>query len=66
MVNGAAGMILTLDGEPITVTGFTVAAGRIVEIDSITDSERVRGPTAGVRGPRLSPKLLAGHPREER
>src|SRR5487761_230444 len=34
LVNGASGVVLTMGGRPITVMGFTVADGRIVEIDS--------------------------------
>jgi RNA polymerase sigma factor (sigma-70 family) len=41
MVNGAAGVIATLDGRPISLMGFTVAGGRIVEIDAITDPDRL-------------------------
>jgi RNA polymerase sigma factor (sigma-70 family) len=42
VVNGAAGVLITLDGRPISLMGFTVAGGRIVEIDSITDPGRLR------------------------
>lgn len=42
LVNGAAGVVVTLGGEPMTVMGFTVVGGRIVEIDAIADPERVR------------------------
>jgi ketosteroid isomerase-like protein len=42
LVNGAAGVLVTLDGRPMTVMGFTVAEGKIVEIDAIADPERVR------------------------
>jgi len=42
LLNGAAGVVLTMGGRPITAIGFTVADGRIVEIDSIADPERVR------------------------
>jgi RNA polymerase sigma factor (sigma-70 family) len=41
LVNGAAGVVLTRRGRPVTVMGFTVAEGRIAEIDSIADPERV-------------------------
>src|SRR5579864_4753109 len=37
LVNGAAGVIVTQDGQPMTVMGFTVANGKIVEIDAIAD-----------------------------
>jgi RNA polymerase sigma factor (sigma-70 family) len=42
LVNGAAGVVVTLRGRPITVMGFTVAEGKIVEIDAIADPDRVR------------------------
>jgi RNA polymerase sigma-70 factor (ECF subfamily) len=47
-VNGAAGVVVTARGRPITVIGFTVAEGRIVEIDAIADPERVRRIAAAV------------------
>lgn len=42
VVNGAAGIVVTLGGEPATVMGFAIASGKIVEIDAIADPERVR------------------------
>jgi RNA polymerase sigma factor (sigma-70 family) len=39
LVNGAAGVLITLNGQPMTVMGFTVAAGKI---DAIADPDRVR------------------------
>jgi RNA polymerase sigma-70 factor, ECF subfamily len=48
LVNGTAGMVVTLDGQPMTVMGFTVTDGKIVEIDAITDPERVRRIAAAV------------------
>ncbi|MGC2191610.1 MAG: sigma-70 family RNA polymerase sigma factor [Candidatus Dormiibacterota bacterium] len=48
LVNGAAGVILTIRGRPMTVVGFTVADGKIVEIDSIADPARVRRIVAAV------------------
>ena len=50
LVNGAAGVIVTMRGRPVTVVGFTVAGGRIVEIDAIADAERVRRITAAALG----------------
>jgi len=41
MVNGAAGVLATVDGRPISLMGFTVAGGHIVEIDAITDPGRL-------------------------
>jgi RNA polymerase sigma-70 factor (ECF subfamily) len=42
LVNGAAGVVATVDGQPVAVMGFTVTGGKIVEIDGIADPERVR------------------------
>lgn len=41
LVNGAAGVVITVGGRPFAVMGFTVAQGKIVEIDAIADPERV-------------------------
>jgi RNA polymerase sigma-70 factor (ECF subfamily) len=42
LVNGAAGVLATgTDGTPISVMAFTVVAGRIAEIDSIADPDRL-------------------------
>jgi RNA polymerase sigma factor (sigma-70 family) len=43
MVNGAAGLVVGLRDQPISVLGFTVSAGRIVEIDILADPVRLRG-----------------------
>ena len=41
MINGTPGMVVTLDRQPITVMAFTVIDGKIVEIDAISDPDRV-------------------------
>jgi RNA polymerase sigma factor (sigma-70 family) len=41
LVNGAAGMVITLRGRPFVVLAFTVVDGKITEIDGINDPERV-------------------------
>jgi RNA polymerase sigma factor (sigma-70 family) len=41
LVNGAAGVVVTVRGLPFAVMGFTVTHGKIVEIDAIADPERV-------------------------
>jgi RNA polymerase sigma factor (sigma-70 family) len=46
VVNGAAGVIASRRDRPVTVIGFTIADGKIVEMDSIADPERVRRITA--------------------
>ena len=42
LVNGAAGAVTAPGGQPFAVMGFTVARGRIVEIDILADPERLR------------------------
>jgi RNA polymerase sigma factor (sigma-70 family) len=41
LVNGAVGVVVTVHGQPSVVMGFTIADGKIVEIDSIANPERV-------------------------
>jgi RNA polymerase sigma factor (sigma-70 family) len=50
LVNGAAGVVVTVAGRPFAVLGFTVTQGRIVEIDAIADPERVGRIAAAVLG----------------
>src|SRR5215203_1454768 len=50
LVNGAAGVVVTVGGRPFAVLGFTVAEGRILEIDAIADADRVRRIAAAVLG----------------
>jgi RNA polymerase sigma-70 factor (ECF subfamily) len=42
LVNGTAGAVIVEDGRAALVMAFTVSSGKIVEIDVITDPERVR------------------------
>jgi RNA polymerase sigma-70 factor (ECF subfamily) len=42
LVNGAAGLVVAPRGRPVAVAGFTVADGRIVEIDVLADPARLR------------------------
>jgi ketosteroid isomerase-like protein len=42
LVNGAAGVVVAPGGQPFSVMGFTVARGKIVEIDILTDPARLR------------------------
>jgi RNA polymerase sigma-70 factor (ECF subfamily) len=42
LVNGAAGVVVAPHGRPFAVMGFTVRRGTIVEIDVLTDAERLR------------------------
>jgi RNA polymerase sigma-70 factor (ECF subfamily) len=41
LVNGAAGVVIFVDGRPTTVMGFTVAGGQIVAIETLADPERI-------------------------
>ena len=41
LINGAAGVVVSADGTPISVMGFTVANDRIIAIDVIADPERL-------------------------
>jgi RNA polymerase sigma factor (sigma-70 family) len=51
LVNGTAGVVVTIAGQPLAIIGFTVSAGRIVEIDAIADPARTS---------RLAARLLDG------
>lgn len=42
LVNGAAGVVITLEGQPHLVMAFTVVNDQVVELDVIADPERVR------------------------
>jgi RNA polymerase sigma factor (sigma-70 family) len=41
LVNGAAGLVCLRDGKPFSLMAFTVRAGKIVEIDILSDPERL-------------------------
>jgi RNA polymerase sigma-70 factor (ECF subfamily) len=41
LVNGLAGVVVTVRGRPFAVMGFTVIGGRVAEIDVIADPQRV-------------------------
>jgi RNA polymerase sigma factor (sigma-70 family) len=42
LVNGAAGVVVAPRGRAVAVAGFTIARGRIVEIDLLADPARLR------------------------
>jgi hypothetical protein len=48
LVNGTAGVLVAAGRQQVTVIGFTIVEGKIVEIDAIADPERVRGIAAAV------------------
>jgi RNA polymerase sigma-70 factor (ECF subfamily) len=41
LINGAPGLVTAPDGVPVSVMGFTISGGRIVEIDILADPERL-------------------------
>jgi RNA polymerase sigma-70 factor (ECF subfamily) len=41
LINGAAGIVSLRDGRPFSLGAFSVRAGKIVEIDFVTDPERL-------------------------
>jgi RNA polymerase sigma-70 factor (ECF subfamily) len=47
IVNGNAGVIVARGAKPISVVGFSVADGRIVEIDVVADPAKLRSIDAG-------------------
>jgi RNA polymerase sigma factor (sigma-70 family) len=50
LVNGVAGVVITVRGRPYAILAFTVAGGKIIEIDAIADPERVQRVAAAVLG----------------
>lgn len=42
LVNGAAGAVTLRDGKPFAITGFMIKGRRIVEMDILTDPDRLR------------------------
>jgi Sigma-70, region 4 len=42
LINGTAGVVSFLDGEPYSIGAVTVRGGRIVEMDILADPERLR------------------------
>ncbi len=57
LVNGTAGVVITIDGRPVSVMGFVVADERIAEIHALVDAGRLArldlaawlGPAGGER-----------------
>src|ERR671930_34553 len=43
IVNGGAGLAVRIGGRPVAVIGFSVAGGRILEIDLVANPEKLRG-----------------------
>ena len=42
LVNGAAGVVVLVNGTPFSVMGFTVVAGKVASIDVLADPDRLR------------------------
>ncbi len=42
LVNGAAGVVVAPHGCPFPVMGFTIAGGKIIEIDILADPVRLQ------------------------
>ncbi len=42
LINGAAGVVITLNGQPHGVMAFTVVNDQIVELDIVADPDRIR------------------------
>jgi RNA polymerase sigma factor (sigma-70 family) len=43
VVNGGAGVLITVKGRPVSLIAFTVTGGRITAVDGITDVARLAG-----------------------
>lgn len=41
LVNGVAGLVCTLEGEPFSILAFTVRGGQVAEIDVVSDPRRL-------------------------
>jgi len=42
LVNGAAGIVAIVGGQPVAVIGFTISQGKVLEINVMADAERLR------------------------
>jgi hypothetical protein len=49
LVNGAAGVVVIVGDIPFSVMGFTVVAGKIIEINTIADPERLQRLTLAIQ-----------------
>jgi RNA polymerase sigma factor (sigma-70 family) len=47
-VNGTAGIVVALEGRPLSILSFTIAAGKIVEIVALSDPVRVERAAAAL------------------
>jgi RNA polymerase sigma-70 factor (ECF subfamily) len=51
LVNGVAGMLITVRGRPVSLIAVTVSGGRVTALDGITDPLRLAGLGLGGPGP---------------
>ena len=58
LVNGAAGLVATPGGRPVSVLGFTITRGRIAEIDILADPARLSRLDLSALDRRLTKRLL--------
>ncbi|MEU7004885.1 hypothetical protein [Nonomuraea sp. NPDC046570] len=42
LINGAAGVVVAAQGQPLSVMAFTVTGGKVLAIDVLADPERLR------------------------
>ncbi|MGW1375758.1 RNA polymerase sigma factor SigJ [Streptomyces sp. NPDC002446] len=42
LVNGAPGLVTVVNGQPFSVMGFTIAHGKVIEINILADAARLR------------------------
>jgi RNA polymerase sigma-70 factor (ECF subfamily) len=61
LVNGAAGAIVIYQRRPVALLGFTIVAGRITEIDAITDPDRLSRLGLPVPGPSADSEHEVAH-----
>jgi ketosteroid isomerase-like protein len=50
LVNGAAGVVITVGAQAVAIMGFTISKGKIVEIDAIADPDRLAALDLAVLG----------------
>jgi RNA polymerase sigma factor (sigma-70 family) len=53
LINGAAGVVTTLDGRPMAVIAFTISEGKITAIDALGDATRLGALTTTLGDPRV-------------
>ena len=41
LANGGLGVVVMVDGQPFSVMGFTIIAGKVVAIDVLADPQRL-------------------------